>query len=886
MAPDPQRLAEIDRLFDQALDLEAGERAAFVDQVRARDAGMAAKIAELLRLAEREPESLSPDQVLTGPLWQSLDETAATWPRPRAGERIGAYRVVREIGRGGMAVVYLAERDDGAFDQQVALKLLHSAAPADEISRRFEQERQILASLKHPAIAGLLDGGVDAAGRPFIVLEHVEGQPVDRYCDDRRLSVDQRIELLARVAEAVAYAHRNLVVHRDIKVSNIMVSDDGRVKLLDFGIAKLLDPALAGAFAAPPTRTVARVLTPEYASPEQVRGEPVTTASDVYQLGLLLYELLAGERAHRFGDSSAAEMERVVCDQESRRPSTLGVSDEAARNRRTTPGQLKRWLRGDLDTIILKALRKEPERRYASPAELIADLERYRAGLPVTARGDSLGYRARKFAGRHRLGLAAAAVIVLLLVGYAVTLTVQAERVAVERDRARAEAAKAREVKDFLISLFRHSDPNQALGAELTARQMLDRGGERIEQELAGQPEVQAEMLATVGEIYRELGAYERSEPLLRRAVELARRLGDSRPDSDSLLSATAQLHLARVLHDRGDDEEAGEILDRVLEIRRRQLAAGDPLLAEVLRDRALVLRSQGEPEAAEPLLHEALAIYRESYGDQHPDVAATLSTLGTLERRAGNLDAAEALLREALDLRRALLPDNHSELATSLSNLALTLRRQGDFAGAEPLFREALAIYREVLGPDHAWVAITLSNLGLTLLDGGRPLASETILRQALDVRSKSLAENHPHVAANLHDLGLALRAQGKPVEAERAYRQALERYAPEHPWRARSELHLAVALADQGRLEEAEAMLRDALDRFRQHLPAGHPTIGEALKALGSLLADTDRCQQALPLLEEAVALRARKLGEENPRTREVREILARCHAQEEPV
>ena len=925
METDPQRLAEIDRLFDQALDLEADQREAFVDEVRSRDARLAAEISELLRLAATKAQTLSPERILTE-FWESLGEAADPWPYPRTGERIGAYRVVREIGRGGMAVVYLAERDDGVFDQQVALKFLRSAAPPGEVSRRFEQERQILASLKHPAIASLLDGGVDDRGRPFIVLEHVEGQPIDRYCDHRRLSVDQRIDLLARVAEAVAYAHRNLVVHRDIKASNIMVSDDGQVKLLDFGIAKLLDPAAAGDFAAPPTRTLARVLTPEYASPEQVRGEAVTTASDVYQLGLLLYELLTGERAHRFRKPSVTEMERVVCVQDPRRPSTLTLSEKAARLRRGTPAQLSRRLRDDLDNIVLKALRKEPERRYASPRELIDDLRRYRTGLPVTARKDTLTYRARKFAGRHRLALASVAVIALLIVGYAITLTGQTGRIAVERDRARAEAAKAREVKDFLISIFKHSDPNQALGAEATARQMLDRGSERIEEELAGQPEVQVEMLGTVGEIYRELGSYERAETLLRRASALAQGLedapgGPSGGGETARQSATVELLLARVLRDRGADREAGEVLDRVLESRRRELAGDPTLSAEILRERALVWRSRGEPEAAEPLLRQALAIYRGHYGNEHPEVAETVSTLGTVVRRTGDLDAAEALFFEALALRRRLLPSDHPSLGTSLSNLALTLRVKGDFERAEQLFREALAIYRKVHGPDHAWVATTLSNLGLTLLESGRYGESEAVLRQALEMRRRTLAATHPRVAASLNDLGKALRAQGRSEEAERACRQALELLEPDHPWRAHAELNLAMALEDQDRLEEAEALYRrgierqvrkdggkslsmatavlhlgrllhkrgaeveaeslllDALARFRRQLPAGHPNTGTALVALGNLFAESGRGEQALPLLEEALALRAAKFGDQDPRTGEARDALARC-------
>ena len=528
MATDPERLAKIDSLFEEALDLEPGEQQRFLAELAREDAELAEEVRGLLGFSEdEEDERLSLTKILTGPLWEQLGETVGITTRPEKGERIGAYRVVKEVGRGGMAVVYLAERADGAFDQEVALKLLQPGNLTDELLARFEQERQILASLNHPAIARLLDGGLDDKDRPFIVLEYVEGEPIDAYCDHHRLDLDARIELFLEVAKAVRYAHRQLVIHRDLKPSNILVTHEGQVKLLDFGIAKLLDPASAGEFAAPQTQTLNRRLTPEYASPEQVRGEAVSTASDVYQLGLLFYELLTGERAYRFAKGSATEAERVICTEIPRRPSTAKASESSLEARQASGPQLSRRLRGDLDNIVLRSLAKEPERRYPSPAELIEDLERYRSGMPVKARPDTLRYRSGKFIRRHRFGLSAAAAIVALLIGYAVTATLQAREIAKERDRARLEATKAQEVKDFLVDVFETSAPEERLGKETTALELLDQGSSRLQEELALQPETQAELLATVGEIYRKIGAFDRAEPLLTRAVELQERSSD-----------------------------------------------------------------------------------------------------------------------------------------------------------------------------------------------------------------------------------------------------------------------------------------------------------------------------------------------------------------------
>jgi eukaryotic-like serine/threonine-protein kinase len=472
----PGRNAEIDAAFAVALDLEGVERTAFLARRRGTDPDLVAAVERLLAASDRADPRLDPDRWVGRRIWIPPEPP----PQPRRqGERVGPYRVLREIGRGGMSVVYLAERVDGLFEQQVALKFL---GVSHEVGvRRFQQERRILAGLTHPNIARLLDGGSDEWGRPYIVMEYIDGRPLDVFCDASGADIQRRLELVLVVAGAVEYAHRNLVIHRDLKPSNILVTDDGHVKLLDFGIAKLLVPPESGDVGAPATRTLLRALTPEYASPEQVRGERMTTSSDIYQLGGLLYELLSGARPVSLAGASIAELERAICRGEPPPPSRM-----VARERRTPPGledplTHQRRLRGDLDTIVLKAIATEPEHRYATVGALREDLLRFRQGVPIHARTPTPLYRTAKFVRRNRAGVAAAMALAGVMAIYLVTVTVQSRRIV-------AEAAKAEQVKEMLVSLFTAANPAVSQGRDPTASDLLDMGARRVA-ELQGQPD-------------------------------------------------------------------------------------------------------------------------------------------------------------------------------------------------------------------------------------------------------------------------------------------------------------------------------------------------------------------------------------------------------------
>lgn len=903
--PEDPRI-RLDALFEQALDLEGEQRAAFLADLSAREPALHDRLLALLAMVDAPTSVLAPEAIAGGALWQAL---AAARPEEHAlppDTQIGAWRLLQPLGQGGMGTVYLVERVAGEFQQRGALKLIRSGIDSEEFLRRFAQERQILARMNHPGIAGLLDGGRDRDGRPYLVMEYVDGRSLDRYCDEEALPLERRLALFAQVGQAVAHAHRHLVVHRDIKPSNIRVTSEGQVKLLDFGIAKVLgDTDVA---ATPQTRTVARMFTPEYATPEQVAGQPVTTATDVYQLGLLLYELLCGQRAQRLDDDAPATLQRVVHDGEPPRPSAM-VSAEAAVLRGSNANALRRRLRGDLDNIVAKALRKAPERRYASVVELLDDLERWRRGLPVRARPERLGYRTTKFVGRHPFGVAAAAATVLLLFAYAVTVTLQADIIARERDRARAEAQKAQQVQALVLRLFEGADPERSGGARLSARELLDRGWAGIEADLGDHPDVRLELVQTVGEAYRQLGLYDRAEALFDQGLRIVR----LDPARDPARHARALQSLGRLRTDQGRFAEAEALLREALQ--RLEPAPDTPLpeVATLLGDLGSTLFQNGQPEAAEALYRESLATRRALFGNEHADVADSLGRLGLVLRHRGEYAAAEPLLSEALALRRRLLPPTHPDLGASLSDLALVRTDLGELDSAEALYNEALALMRAAYGERHPHVATVMNNLARLLQTRRQNTEALALLREALAIRRETLGERHPNVGLALNDLGLALVETGDVEEAEEAYRQALDAYGADHPWRASTvynlgriaeqrgeyavaEAHyretlaaqrayygedhdrisvglnrLGIVLHRQGRMDEAEAHLRLALEILHKRLPERHPRFAAVLLPLGLVLRDRDRHGEAEPLLREAWQLRHDAYGADDVRTAE---------------
>ncbi|MGH9380768.1 MAG: tetratricopeptide repeat protein [Thermoanaerobaculia bacterium] len=808
------RWQEIDALLDRLFDAAPERRDAILREVEAENPALAHDARRLVAVAEEI--DLPPGGALATSMLRGIEPSP---PAPDAvlGKPIGPWRLVGELGQGGMGRVYLAERADGEFEQRVALKLLPAGPRADELLRRFEQERRILARLDHPHIARLLDGGTTEEGRPWFAMELVDGARIDDYCDGRRLNVDERLRLFVTVADAVQAAHRSLVIHRDLKPANILVTLAGEVKLLDFGIAKPID---ADGQTTDATRTLYRVLTPSYATPEQIRGEPLTTASDVYQLGLLLYELLTGRRAQRLKAATPQAIEGAVCETPPTRPSQAvlrpptPVGDEAgaealATARDTSPRRLARRLRGDLDIILLTALRKEPERRYTSAERMAADVRRHLAELPITARPDSLTYWAHKFVRRHALGVAAASAVALLLAGLIGFYTI---RLATERDRARFEAAKSAKVSELLSELLAGADPYGDPKEEPTVRAVLDAAAARLPDELAGQHELRAEMLTVLGRTYERLGLHDRARPLLEEALA------------------------------------AG----------RLAFGAEHPHIAQSLNDLGVLARMQGDIDAAVSDLDASLAMRRQLLGPAHKDIAVTLVELGRAYSDRGQYDRAEPLFREALAMRRRLLGDEHRETATSLSDLAFALRDKGDVAGAEALFRQVVALNRKVLGDNHPNTATSLNNLALMVGGRGDHAGAEALLREALAIDVRTLGPAHPALATRFNNLSNAVREQGRIDEAEDFIQRALaiaeSALGAEHPLTATCHVSHARVLLAQGRPAQAESVLRQVLQIRRRVLPDGDWTIGTTKSLLGVSLTALGRYEEAEPLLVQA--------------------------------
>jgi serine/threonine-protein kinase len=892
-------------ILERAAELPPEERAAFVERTVEREAGGDPALVRRIEriLAEEGPEVPYFDE-LERCVRGDLELEVARAPA----EQLGPYRLLRELGEGGMGTVYLAERADGQFEQTVAIKVLRRGMTTDSMVQRFLAERQILAGLEHPGIARLLDGGIDDRGRPYIVMERVEGLPLLAHCDRARLPLRERIALFESVCEAVDYAHGRLVVHRDLKPSNILVTGSGQVKLVDFGIAKLLsEDSASSEMGATPTRDGLQPMTPEYAAPEQVRGEPVTTASDVYALGVVLYELLVGSRPYRVERAGAGALESAVLEQQPTRPSTrlrqlaaeVG-SDRLAELAASRGVGVERWRRqlaGDLETICLTALQKDPARRYPSAARLREDLARYRSGLPITARPDTFAYRARKLAGRHPWAVSATlGVLALLLVGVVVLLA-QNRRIRQERD-------KAEQVTELLVSVFEVSDPSEARGAEISARELLDRGAAQVSDGLAGQPLVRAELLDVLGRVYRSLGLYQRASEQLEAALGVRRSLlGDAHPEvvetllrmgdlervrgdyqraesllrealerargrfgADSLEVVRASDALGKTLLARGDRVGARELFEAALGILQRRREARSVLTAEVENNLASLELGEGDFAAAEARFRRSLALRRELLGGDHPAVAAILNNLAALLSQRGDHAAAQATWEQALELYLGLHGEEHPLSATALNNLGLARLAQGDVAGAEQDLRRGLELRRRLLSADHPDLAASLSNLGFVVQGRGDTEQAGALHREALAIRRAALGDQDPRVAQSLNNVGLLALEDGRLDEAERAFREAEgilgASLGSRHPLTATTRSNLGVTLLRRGDPRDALAELEAAHAVRTATLPAGHSDLAYSLVGIAECQIALGRGERAEESARQAIEIRRARL------------------------
>ncbi len=746
---DAQRWQQVKTILEQASRMAPEAWPELLTESCGADAELRAEVRSLLEFSDQTRE------IVERPIFDVNAED------PRVGRRIGHYRIVRQLGRGGMGVVYLATREDD-YSQRVAIKLiLHGLDSKDRIAR-FHEERQILADLDHPAIARLLDGGTTADGLPYLVMELVEGEPIDEYCDAHHLGVRRRLELFRRILAAVRTSHRHLVVHRDLKPSNVLVTADGTLKLIDFGIAKLLQPAPKPS-GPPAARQRRQPMSPGYASPEQARGEHVTTASDIYSLGVLLYELLSGCKPYRIDVGEAEDLSRVICETVPVLPSQAAASATAgadpralAELRGTSPRRLRRQLAGELDAVVMKALRKRPEKRYHSADELSDDVGRYLSGLPVGILADSFSYRARKFIRRHPAALMAT---LLALAALAATLSAFVLRSRVHNERARTEA-----IEDFVSDLFRASDPDRAEGEELTVRELLDRGGDDLATGLENQPLVRAALMTVVGRVYENLGDWDQATNHLQEALALQRRFDSE----DGATVARRANNLATVLRKQGDLDRA-EALFREALVRIGGCRSRHPDTLYIVANLAQLQTERKDFAEAEALM-DCLGDRkdRDLSPSENLAVASLLNRWANLRYQQRRLDEAEELFREVLEIRLDQYGHLHTRVAATLNNLGRVLYEQAELAESAAMLRRAVDIRRQLLSPDHRYVANSEKNLAQVLLDLDRADEAEPLARHAIEALESTLPGGRIEIAEAESVLGACLVALGRCSEAE----------------------------------------------------------------------------------------------------------------------
>jgi len=891
--PTSERWARIASLFDEASQRPATEWDAFFRSRCPDDPDLEAEVRGLLAADAAYGILEAPVDALAAQLID-VDESTSRADEDLT-EAFGAYRLIRELGHGGMGRVYLAERADGAYRQRVALKLVRREAAHPQLRERFLFERQILARLQHPNIARLLDGGVTDEGAPYLVMEHVEGRPITEWADARKLSVAARLELFLSVADAVYYASRNLTVHRDLKPANILVTEEGSVRLLDFGIAKLLEDVDEGG-AGPETMPGALMLTPEYAAPEQIVGGTISFATDVYSLGAVLYEVLAGRvpvevTRRSLDDIARAAKTDVTAPSRSVDSATPERAFRVAELRGTSVRSLVKALRGDLDAILLKALRKDPERRYLNAGEMAADIRRFLRGYPVRAGPETFIYRASKYMRRHAVlagaGVALAASLVAGVIG-----TVYQARAAT------AEAQRVQAISAFVTGLFEGADPADHRGVMPSARDLVDRGLATIDSLPSDDP-VRLDLLATLASLYYRLGEYGSTVNLHRRVLDETTSLF---PGDDARIG-TALAQLGTVLSERVELAEARTVLEESI-VRLRRAGAADTTVAFPMNELVSVLNREGRTDEAVALGREVVAVETRARGVDHPatltarhnlasalinadeleeaegiaqgvlearrrlrgetdpDAIIDLGTLGVISGRKGDWEAAARYHEEALSLRRQIYPDGHPDVARSLDQLGLALTSMGRLRDADRTLGEALVLRREQLGSDHPDVANTLTNIAVLRYRLGAFAAAAAAQEEAVAIWRVELGIENPLVATGINNLGAMYREAGDLARAEPLLLEGLElrtrTYGARHSTVGQSLRNVGALRRLQGRMAEAERALREALEIYAATLDADHVRVVEAELDLAAVLTETDRVREAAPLVEHALGLR----------------------------
>ncbi|MGE0189488.1 MAG: protein kinase [Steroidobacteraceae bacterium] len=872
------RWARIQELFNQAADMTLAARSDFLDVECKGDAALRKELNELLAADAGPPSDIQSGikaSLLTQSVSHAISRTTHDRRHELVGTVIGAYRLTSVLGHGGAGTVYLGERADRRYSAQVAIKVVENSLIHDEVIKRFAAERQILASLNHPNIARLLDAGEARTGQPYLVMEYVHGETIDRYCDTQRLNLKQRLALFVKVCAAVQYAHQNLIVHRDLKPGNILVTPDGTPKLLDFGIAKLMDVSAKAAAAVAEqavTRINDRVLTPEYASPEQILGQNVTTASDVYALGIVLYELLTNVRPYKVHALSQLELERVICVVDAPRPSQMVGQlleqsrspqtetappdiQTIARARNSNPKRLRQALLGDLDAIVLRALRKEPGHRYGSVEQFVDDIERHLQQQPVEARQGNWLYYSKRFVRRHVIGVLSSTAAIVSLIGFAFFVSIQNKVISEQRDLATQQTARAESVSNFMLEVFDTSDPFTSQGKEVTAKQLLDKAGERIsnDEDLRQQPEVKARLLEAIGRAYQRQNHPELAIKALEDSLQIQRKLPDK---SRGTLPRTLD-YLGFALRESGKYTEAEMALYEARNLLEADKKTNTPSYIQILADIGSLEIYRSEPAKAQKSIDAALILARQIYGNNHPENVPLLITRAQSLLWQNNLGAAVTAAREAVVIAHATLPQTHPDRAIADTILGDLLFRQGKFDEAAILVNQALATQKVLYGENNLTLGGTLDSLSLIQYAQGKLDEAEQSSRNALRITANGLGSDNIGTVYYYSALADLLIKRQKYTEAEHLARTAItilkSTNSTDHQYMASAEYLLATVLVATNRSQQAEPLLRENIERWQQN-KAPVWRIARSENLLGAALLQLQKPKEGRTLLQSS--------------------------------
>lgn len=920
-----QNWERIESILDEALSLPENQRDEFVIYKCEGDDDLKSEITQLLNsISDSEGWLEEPDRYKVDFYREIVNDSDTFLPGSSLiGQQVGAYQIKELLGEGGMGLVYLAERTDGTFDHQVALKVIREGMDTEQNIRRFQQEQRILAGLSHPNIAGILDGGVTDSGLPYLIMEYVDGTPIDTYCEENKLSVHERLELIKTICSVVQYAHNNLIIHRDLKPENILVDKQGHIRILDFGIAKLLDPDHSDALGVR-TRTGARILTFGYAAPEQIQGQAITTAVDSYALGILMYKLLTGVLPLDKKGKTVSEIQRLIIKEPPPKPSerfkSLGPQQqkELGRQRQSTPQKLVQTLQDDLDAIILKNLRKEPAARYNSPDQLLEDIERYENRLPVSAREGKVRYHVSKFIKRHKLGITTATAVMLMTLGFVVFYTYQ---IALERNRARVEAAKAKQVKNFMLEIFTSSNPDMVSysGKNITAFQLLTAGINKTEEELRNSPELYIEMLTAIGSALKNIDEFNASKNALHKALDKSNNYyGFQSTQSAGILATMADLE-----SEKGNYYDSEKLISKAITIDENNKEKSNPALADhysilgftkalqgeyreadkiLLKADSLYIASGkskstrrftnmsnlaevksriGQYEQAERYLLESLDFYKKSYNGPHLNIATNQGKLGSLYQTLGKYEKAEELLLEALSLKIELLGEQSSSVANTYGTLAINSRTTGNFIKAEEFAQKQNDIHHILYADTSVKIAESLNNLALVKSDKEDYTTAEQLYRKALSIKKLHLDENHPSLAIALYNLAHVLYKQKKYVQSTNLLKQVIEidkrRLGPDHREVAVDLNKLGSVFRDMGALAKADSTFREAKQIFLSKFPENHYRLADYFLEYGLLKLDQNNRQEGIKMLERALFIYKENFEESHHKIKKVQKILA---------